>query len=114
VINDDELNLTIEILNGTSVNGLASRTSQVFQSFGYEVANIGNYEGDDLEKTIVIDMIGDAIQAQRVANIIKCTRIETFSEAAEALAVLIPASTGEDVDLVIILGKDFDGRYCKE
>ena len=89
VINDDELNLTIEILNGTTINGLASRTSQVFQSFGYDIVNIGNYEGDELEKTIIIDRTGDAVQAQRVANIIKCTNIETVTDGPGAFDAII-------------------------
>ena len=104
VVSDDELNVTIEILNGTAVNGLASRTSQVFQSFGYDVAHIGNNDDNAVEKTIVIDNRGDIIQAQRVASIIKCSNVES----SEFDGIL------DEIDLTIILGKDFDGRYCKE
>ena len=106
VVSDDELNVTIQILNGTSVNGLASRTSQVFQSFGYDVAHIGNHEENDIEKTYVIDRRGDIVQAQRVASIIQCSNVESQTGIPEE-------SFADDIDLVIILGKDFDGRYCK-
>ncbi|MDC7227039.1 MAG: LCP family protein [Spirochaetales bacterium] len=113
VVSDDELNVTIEILNGTAVNGMASRTSQVFQSFGYDVAHIGNYESSDVEKTFVIDKRGDIVQAQRVANVIQCSNVE--SQAPEnGDFELFSGEPGEDIDLIIVLGKDFDGRYCKE
>ena len=119
VVSDDELNITIEILNGTTVNGLASRTSQVFQSFGYDVAYIGNYEDSSVDKTLVIDRRGNASQAQRIASIIKCSNIDTCLPGSEDAGEivdedLIDVELLNDIDLTIILGKDFDGRYCKE
>jgi len=114
VVSDEELNLSIQILNGTPVNGLASRTSQVFQSFGYDIAHIGNYEANDVEKTFVIDKSGDIVQAQRVASIIHCSNVESSVESAGEYDDIFAGEPGEDADLVIILGKDFDGRYCKE
>ena len=112
VVSTEELNVTLELLNGTDRNGLAGRTSQVYKSFGYDVARIGNSESQDHEKTIVIDWTGDISAAQQVANVIQCKNVESrTSEAVEA-----PANApGVDViDVTIILGKDFDGRYCKE
>ncbi len=113
VVSDDELNVTIEILNGTAINGLASRTSQVFQSFGYDVAHIGNNDDNDVDKTVVINRRGDIMQAQRIASIIKCSNIETSSPDEEVFDEVL-GELAEEIDLTIILGKDFDGRYCKE
>lgn len=114
VVSDEELNVSIEILNGTAINGLASRTSQVFQSFGYDVAHIGNYESGDIDKTRIIDRTGDVAQAQRVANIIKCKNVETGAQEQASESEGFENVLAEDIDLVIILGKDFDGRYCKD
>ncbi len=114
VVSSEELNVTLEILNGTKVNGLASRTSQVFQSFGYDVAHIGNAENGEIEKTIVIDRRGDIIQAQRIANIIKCTNVKESSDEERGFDEILSGDLIESIDLTIILGKDFDGRYCKE
>ncbi len=112
VVSTEELNVTIEILNGTNRNGLAGRTSQVYKSFGYDVARVGNAELQDYEKTLVVDWTGDISAAQQVANVIQCKNVESrTNEAAEAPAT----APGVDViDVTIILGKDFDGRYCKE
>lgn len=99
----DELEVTIQILNGTSVGGLASRTAAVFQSYGFDDSVVGNADRTDYEQTVVIDRRGNVAAAQKVADIIRCTRVES-----------VPDETLDTrVDVTIILGKDFDGRYCK-
>lgn len=92
---------TIEILNGTPVRGLAQKTAEIFQSFGYEVVSVGNAPAIDIEKTSVVDRYGDRGAATTVANVIRCQIVED-----EAIPSASPA------DFVIILGKDFNGRNC--
>jgi anionic cell wall polymer biosynthesis LytR-Cps2A-Psr (LCP) family protein len=92
---------TIEILNGTTVRGLAQKTAEIFQSFGYEVVSVGNAPSTDVAKTSVVDRYGDKPTAQTVANVIRCKVVED-----EAVPSASPA------DFVIILGKDFNGRNC--
>ncbi|PKL09082.1 MAG: hypothetical protein CVV51_05635 [Spirochaetae bacterium HGW-Spirochaetae-7] len=92
---------TIEILNGTSVRGLAQKTAEIFQSFGYEVVSVGNAGQTDIDKTSVIDRYGDKASATTVANVIRCKIVED-----EAVPSTSPA------DFVIVLGKDFNGRNC--
>lgn len=92
---------TLEILNGTSVRGLAQSTAEIFQSFGYEVVSVGNAPSVDVEKTSVVDRYGDRAAATTVANVIRCGVVEE-----EAIPSASPA------DFVIILGKDFNGRNC--
>lgn len=112
VVSNEELNLTLEILNGTMRNGLAGRTSQVFKSFGYDVARVANAEFQDREDTVIIDRQGNMTAARKVAGIIKCNNVISEPEAASGD---MPAPTeGEQIDVTVILGKDFDGRYCKE
>jgi len=112
VVSAEELNVTLELLNGTSRNGLAGRTSQVFRSYGYDVARVGNAEEQEYEKTIVIDWSGDISAAQQIAGIIQCKNVESRVKDANKAPTTAP---GVDViDVTIILGKDFDGRYCKE
>ncbi len=112
VVSTDELNVTLEILNGTTQGGLAGRTSQVFKSFGYDVGRVGNAETQDYEKTLVISRYGAMTAAQQVANIIQCKNVESRSEIELDQEDRIPGS--DLIDVTIILGKDFDGRYCKD
>ncbi len=104
------LQMSIDILNGTDQNGLAKRTSEVFRSFGFEILKLGNYTEDNLEKTLVVSRSLDTTAAEKAAEIIKCRNI-TFSTSAEIANENI---SGDSADVIVILGKDFDGRYCKE
>jgi anionic cell wall polymer biosynthesis LytR-Cps2A-Psr (LCP) family protein len=104
VIREEQLTVSIQILNGTNVTGLARRAASVFQSFGYDVGSLGNAENDEDQKTVVIDRKGFPELAQKVAELIQCERVLTQLEP----------STDQSIDVTVILGKDFDGRYCKK
>jgi len=103
VLKDEKLVVSLEIQNGTSRNGLAGRTAQVFKSYGYEIASVKNADSTKYDNTVILDKKGDPAAAQRVANLIKCQRIHTD----------VNQNRDETVDIIIILGKDFDGRYVK-
>ncbi len=93
----------VEILNGTRVNGLASRTAQIFRSYGFRVSSVSNAERSDYAQTVVLDRRGNAEAARQAAELIRCSRIHSR----------IDGNRDETVDVTIILGKDFDGRYVK-
>lgn len=109
VISADELNVTIEILNATPQSGLAGRTSQVFKSFGYDVARVANYEKESIDKTIVVSWNGDRTIAEKVADVILCKEI-----SYDPYSYFDNDINTYNSEIIIILGKDFDGRYCKE
>ncbi len=104
VFGEDLLTVRIEILNGTAVTGLASRTAQLYKSYGFRIASIMNAEANDYERTVVLDRRGNPDAAKRVAELIRCEQI--YSQIEE--------NRDETVDVTIILGKDFDGRYVKK
>ncbi len=101
---EEELVVAIEVLNGTTVAGLARRAANVFQSFGYDVVSVANADHSEYQKTVVLDRKGRVEAAERVAELIRCERVYSRLE------------DGGDrtIDVTIILGTDFDGRYCKE
>lgn len=99
-----EVLITIEILNGTKTNGLASRTSSMLQSFGYHIGSVTNADTNDLEKTVILDRKGNTDAAHKVGNILRCDNI--FQD--------MDVNTDDTIDITIIIGKDFDGRYVKK
>jgi polyisoprenyl-teichoic acid--peptidoglycan teichoic acid transferase len=103
VLRDEKLIVSLEIQNGTTRNGLAGRTAEIFKSYGYQIASVKNADTSKYENTVILDKKGDPAAAQRVANLIKCTRIHTE----------VDRNRDETVDIIVILGKDFDGRYVK-
>jgi hypothetical protein len=96
--------VSLEILNGTPSAGLASRTAQVFKSYGYSISSVGNADRSDYEQTVVIDRKGNMNAARKAAELIQCENIHTDPGA----------NPDEAVDVLIILGRDFDGRYVKK
>jgi len=104
------LHMKIDILNGTEQNGLAGRTSEIFKRFGYDIINLGNYSTNNLKQTIVVSRTMDSAAAGKIAEIIKCKNVQ-FSNTVDISNVNI---LNDNSDVIVILGKDFDGRYCKD
>jgi hypothetical protein len=94
------LTITVEVLNGTSTAGLATRARDLFQSFDLEVMAPNNADNDQYQNTVVLDRKGNMENAKKVADIIHCTRIYSKPDA----------KLDQSVDVTVILGKDFDGR----
>jgi len=103
----------LEFLNGTRKQGLARKTSELYQSFGYDVIAVRNADTAEYEETVLIDRIGNDAVSKSIAQVIQCENIQTAS--LESFEGEDPASFGTEasVDFTIILGKDFDGRYVR-
>ncbi len=93
------LSTTIEVLNGTDRNGLAARTQDLYQNFGFEVLRIGNADRNDYINTIIIDRAGNSDVARRVGELISADNILDGT----------PLADNPEIDITIILGEDFDG-----
>jgi anionic cell wall polymer biosynthesis LytR-Cps2A-Psr (LCP) family protein len=103
---------TVEVLNGTTENGLASRTAELLRSFGYDVISIGNAERGDYEKTEIIDRSGFADVVQVFGGIIRCDNIRSETPIQENPEVDLGFQNLEyRSDFTLIIGRDFDGRY---
>lgn len=97
------LSSRLEILNGTETNGLAARTRDLYQNFGFEVVRIGNAGSNDYEQTLIIDRSNNLGDAEQVGKIIQGNNI------AEGT----PLVDYPEIDITIILGSDFDGWYVQ-
>jgi len=105
--------LTVEILNGTAVTGLAGRTADILRSFGYDVISIGNADRNNYEMTVIIHHGGDENTVRELADLIRCTNIRR--ESAAAIDDLDEPSMSQNMELranvTLLLGRNFDGRY---
>ncbi|NBF40406.1 MAG: hypothetical protein GVY14_08310 [Spirochaetes bacterium] len=100
---DESITISLEILNGTSVSGLARRTKELYEGYGFDVVSFDNADASDLEHTRVLDRTGNIAVARRAAGIIRATRIESEPLPGESA-----------IDVTVILGQDFDGTYVRE
>jgi hypothetical protein len=108
---------TVEVLNGTSVTGLAGRTAELLRNFGYDVIAVGNTERDDHRITQVIARSGFQDAAKNFADIIRCENIEFESPLPEDTSLDIGINIQNleyKADFTLILGRDFNGRYVTD
>jgi anionic cell wall polymer biosynthesis LytR-Cps2A-Psr (LCP) family protein len=101
---------TVEVLNGTSVNGLASRTAELIRAFRYDVVSTGNADRNDYEKTEIIDRTGLEDVLAVFADTIKCQNIRYESKISEMDEGPIMRNLDYKADFTLIIGKDFNGQ----
>jgi len=103
---------TVEVLNGTTVTGLAGRTADVLRGFGYDIISIGNADHTGYEKTVIIDRSGNEGIAKNFAGIIRCNNINFESHNGDnAEGDLAMQNLEYRSDFTLIIGRDFNGRY---
>ncbi|MCL2191332.1 MAG: LCP family protein [Treponema sp.] len=104
---------TVEVLNGTTVSGLAGRTADLLREFGYDVISVGNAEHSGFERTIVIDRSGYEVMARNFANIIRSSNIVFENPSRDFLVSgeIALQHTELRSDFTLIIGRDFNGRY---
>jgi len=107
-----EQSLTVEVLNGTAINGLAGRTAEMLRSFGYDVISIQNADNSNYEDTVIIHRSGSDGMINEFANIIHCTNIrrELITDEPENNQL----NPEYKADITLLIGKNFDGRYVTE
>jgi anionic cell wall polymer biosynthesis LytR-Cps2A-Psr (LCP) family protein len=104
---------TVEVLNGTAVNGLAGRTAELLRGFGYDVISIGNADRNDYEKTEIIDRSGYEDVVRAFGDVIKCRNIRSETPVTDNLNLeLSPQNFEYRSDFTLIIGRDFNGRYA--
>ncbi|MDR3148189.1 MAG: LCP family protein [Treponema sp.] len=103
---------TVEVLNGTTVNGLASRTAELLRGFGYDVISIGNAEKSDYEVSEIVDRSGFIEAAESFGELIRCRNIRSETLPEENPETELEFRNFEyRSDFTFIIGRDFDGRY---
>lgn len=99
----------LEIQNGTAIQGLAKNTAALLQSVGYDVLSMVNAQSNTIDKTYIIDHIGNNEAAKGIGSFIRCNNIIT--EEIDVDDTNLEAASL--VDFTIVLGSDFDGRYVR-
>lgn len=97
-----EENIQIEILNGCGFNGVAKIFQDYLREQGFDVVNTDNFiEGGkirwDIEKSMVIDRVGEIEQAMAVAR----------SLAIPVERVMTRENPESIYDVSVVIGKDF-------
>ena len=62
--------IQVEVRNGCGVPDLAAITTEYLRRHGFDVVETGNYERSDVQRSVVIDRVGDEESAAKVARIL--------------------------------------------
>ncbi len=92
---------TVEILNGTSIKGLAAKAAEILGSFGYDVVSVGNADKTDYENTQIVSRSPDSRAAKALGGVLQCKNIGPDDGSLGS----------SDAEFTIVLGADFNGRY---
>ncbi|HUX41003.1 MAG TPA: LCP family protein [Rectinemataceae bacterium] len=92
---------TVEILNGTTVKGLAGRAAEILGSFGYDVVSVGNADRTDYGNTRIVSRSSNPEVAKSLGGVIRCANIGPDDGSLGS----------SDAEFTIVLGADFNGRY---
>ena len=115
--------LTVEVLNGTPITGLAGRTAEMLRSFGYDIISVGNADRNNFENTVIINRMGNDSMVRAFADVIHCTNIRDeyvlFDDPALTSEGLVSVTADIhnlelNADLTLIIGRDFNGRRVVE
>jgi anionic cell wall polymer biosynthesis LytR-Cps2A-Psr (LCP) family protein len=104
--------LTVEVLNGTTVTGLAGRTAEILRGFGYDVISIGNADHAGYEKTLIIDRSDIEGMVNNIADILRCSNISSEArQRDDPKGEFVLQNLEYHSDFTLIIGRDFNGRY---
>jgi len=107
----NERSLTIEVLNGTAINGFAGRTAEMLRNFGYDVISVGNADNNDYERTEIVNRGADEMMVKEFADLLRCDNIRNEIITPEEFEAGDIQDFEYKADVTLIIGRNFDGRY---
>jgi hypothetical protein len=99
--NVDPAQLTVAVLNGTTVQGLAAQVGEEVRAAGFKQGTIGNAARIDQGTSVVLYRDGQARAARAVANRLNIDKIEPVDSVNEEIA--------GSFDVIVLVGSDRGG-----
>lgn len=94
VVVPDGVRIKVEVLNATSVRGLARRATFALRDAGFDVVSYGN-DPDLRDSTLVLVRSGKTDWAERLARVLGGARVESRPDSSRYL------------DITVLLGTDW-------
>ena len=98
VTKQPNLFIQLDVQNGTGENGVASEFTEYLRKNNIDVVEMGNYNSQDIEKTIIIDRSGDINKAKKVAYTLGVNERNIIQQINNSLFL----------DVTVVIGKDFN------
>jgi len=94
----EEKVITVQVLNGCGVQGLANEITQYLRNKNFDVVDVGNYEdGFDLEQTLVLDRVSlGSKYAKKVAKALGVNKNLVTPNLEKSLQLMVTVIIGTD------------------
>ncbi len=89
--------IQVEVANGCGVKGIADRFTDFLRHREYDVVHTGNYYTFDIDKSIVIDRIGNMANAYKIAKVLGVKKENVIQQVNKEYFL----------DVTVVIGKDY-------
>lgn len=93
-----ENKISFEVLNGCGIPGIAAKFSTRLEGAGHKAKEVGNFDNFNMPQTIIFDR-----QSQNRLNGLKVAELLGLP----ATTVVYQAKPGSEIDVSVVLGKDY-------
>jgi hypothetical protein len=88
--------IQIDVLNGSGLQGAANDCTSYLRARGFDVVEMRNYKTSDVEESLVIDRVGNTVNAEKVA----------YALGIKKRNIVQQLNQDYYVDVSVVLGKD--------
>lgn len=89
--------IQIDVLNGSGLQGAANDCTSYLRARGFDVVEMRNYKTSDVNESLVIDRVGNTVNAEKVA----------YALGIKKKNIVQQLNQDYYVDVSVVLGKDF-------
>lgn len=90
--------IQVEVLNGCGIPGAADNITSFLRKNNFDVVQMGNYISFDIEKSLVIDRVGNTANAIKIADALGIDRKNIIEQI----------NKNYFLDATIVIGNDFN------
>jgi hypothetical protein len=91
------VSIQLEVLNGTTEQGIAQRLTERLRAGGFDVVDIGNYRSSDVANTLIIARTTNGSAAQSVASFLGVDERHVLSQPDKYLYLDVSVVIGKDI-----------------
>ncbi len=89
--------IQIDVLNGSGLQGAANSCTAYLRARGFDVVEVHNYRTSDVSESLVIDRVGNAVNAEKVA----------YALGIKKKNIVQQINHDYYVDVSVVIGRDF-------
>lgn len=97
ITNQPNLTMQLDVRNGTGEDGIAKLFTDYLREKGFDVVEIGNYNTEDQEKSLILDRKGNLQNCKKIAASLGVSDKNVIQQINKELLI----------DATVVIGKDY-------